>query len=80
MAFKFMCKRVYGRTLFYPVDDNGKRLLKIFRRTTIDGIQNMAILKLIIPIEIVYEEVNFDDKALNAAKEEPSAQENFRDL
>lgn len=60
MTFKFMCKRVYGRTLFYPVDEKGQQLLKIFRRTTIDGIQNMAILKLIIPIEIVYEEVNLD--------------------
>ena len=59
MTFKFMCKRVYGRTLFYPLDDRGKSLLKIFRRTCIDGISSMGLLKSIIPIEIIYESVEW---------------------
>ncbi len=55
MTFKFLCKAVYGRTLFYPVDDKGKALLKIFRRTAIEGVSSMGLLKSILPIEIEYE-------------------------
>ncbi len=64
MTFKFLCKRVYGRTLFYPVDEKGKSLLKIFRRTCIDGLSSMGILKSILPIEIIYEQVEWgaDDR------------------
>ena len=57
MTFRFLCKKVYGRTLFYPMDDNGKSLLKIFRRTCIDGISSMGLLKAVLPIEIEYEKV-----------------------
>ena len=57
MTFRFLCKKVYGRTLFYPLDDKGKSLLKIFRRTCIDGICAMGLLKSIVPIEIEYEKV-----------------------
>jgi len=57
MTFRFLCKKVYGRTLFYPMDDKGKSLLKIFRRTCIDGMSSMGLLKSIIPIEIEYEKV-----------------------
>lgn len=59
MTFKFLCKRVYGRTLFYPVDEKGKSLLKIFRRSCIDGIGSMGLLKSILPIEIEYESVTW---------------------
>ena len=61
MTFKFLCKRVYGRTLFYPIDEKGISLLKIFRRTCIDGIKHMALLKTIIDVEIVYEMVDLGD-------------------
>ena len=61
MTFKFKCKRVYGRTLFYPMDDSGKSLLKIFRRTCIDGQKHMGLLKSILPIEIEYESINWDE-------------------
>lgn len=57
MTFRFLCKKVYGRTLFYPMDDRGKSLLKIFRRTCIDGMSSMGLLKGIIPVEIEYEKV-----------------------
>lgn len=55
MTFKFLHKTVYGRDLFYPLDDRGKLLLEIFRKKAIEGTASMELLKSIFPIEIVYD-------------------------
>lgn len=65
MTFKFLYKKVYGRSLFYPVDEKGKSLLKIFRRTCIDGISSMGLLKTIIPVEIIYESVEWSGEKVS---------------
>lgn len=59
--FKFKYKKVYGRHLFYPLDDKSKSLLNIFRRTCIDGQSAMGILKSILPIEIEWETIEWGE-------------------
>lgn len=60
IPFKFLCKKSYGRTIFYPSNDQSVALLKIFKRTAITGVSSMGLLKTIVPVEIEYEQVKWE--------------------
>lgn len=62
-TLKFLCKKSYGRTIFYPMCDRSKSFLKIFRGTAVSGIANMGILKGLIPIEIEYEKIEWKNES-----------------
>jgi len=59
VPLKFLCKKAYGRTIFYPMCERSTGFLKIFRRTAISGIANMGVLKNLIPIDIEYEKIEW---------------------